>query len=56
MIQYGYALLGLTAGLLAGVPAERVLACLDALHAAGESRAAIVGTVEAAGAAVLRLA
>ena len=43
-------------GLLAGVPAERASACLAALHAAGEGHAAIVGTVEAAGAVALRLA
>lgn len=35
-------------GLLAGVPAERAVACVDALRAAGE-RAAIVGRVTASG-------
>jgi selenide,water dikinase len=32
-------------GLLASVPAERAAACLEALHAAGYTQAARVGTV-----------
>jgi len=33
-------------GLLAGVPMDQAAACLAALHAAGETRAAIIGNVE----------
>ncbi|WP_448204886.1 selenide, water dikinase SelD [Azospirillum sp. sgz302134] len=33
-------------GLLAGVPAERAAACLDALRASGYAHAAVIGTVE----------
>ncbi len=43
-------------GLLAGLPPDRAQSCLVALHAAGEGAATIVGTVEDAGQAALRLA
>ncbi|MEQ6916267.1 selenide, water dikinase SelD [Halomonas aquatica] len=36
-------------GLLAGVPAERAQACLEALHALGYERAAIIGRIQAPG-------